>query len=147
MDEDKLRIERAQAYRDYANYFASLASGLFIASGVGVSLAAMSLNSSTSYMALGLRALNYENINATVASQISGNFTEMSVTAAKGVNMGGAINMILIGSAFVFAIEGINKWKRSQAILNDAFHSSKWYRIAQAAIILIFWILAALLLV
>ncbi|MFT4869157.1 MAG: hypothetical protein ACI83Q_000781 [Colwellia polaris] len=146
MDEEKLKIENAQAYRDYANYFGSLASGLFIASGIGVSLAAMSLNSSTSFMALGLRTLNYNNINATLTDQMAGNFTEMSVTAARGVNLGGALNMILIGAAFVFAVEGINKWKRSQAILNDAFHSSKRYRMLQAVIILGFWIPAVLLL-
>lgn len=147
MEEEKLRIENAQAYRDYAKFFGTLSSGLFVASGIGASMAAMSLNSGISLMDLGLRSMRYNSLNSTAAANLTGDLLQAGVQSTSGVKFGVALTMILTALAFNLAVEGMIKWNKSQAILNNKEFNSKGYRLGQLMLFLVFLIITFLTLI
>ena len=147
MDEEKLRIENARAYRDYSSFCAKLASGILIASGIGASLAAMSMDAGISLARLGLNSAAYEHVNSTVGFNSSETLIESGAQLTSGVKYGGALLMTFLGLAFILALEGYLGWRKSQAILNDEIFDLKWYRFGQVVITIIFLYMAISILI
>jgi uncharacterized membrane protein YidH (DUF202 family) len=132
----------AESYRDLSKFYATISSGLFVATGIGASLFATSINSGLSLVRMGFQTPEKEWINATQSAEVSKVLFESSISTLKASRYGFVIMMGTTIAAIILAGEGYYNWRKSHRILLDKPRRSRRpYLIAYGLLVLFVLIL------